>query len=178
MSTLSKLVLPVLVDDEIQMIEYDLPTGGGGGAGSPEDIGIGYGTCSTAYATTAKTATLSGYNLTKNGVVAVKFANAVCSNATLNINGKGAKPIYYRGSAITDKVINIGDTATFFYDGSYYHLVACDNIFKAYVTVHGSPNATITVTNSAIGLTDSLVLNSSGFGSYYCNQPGTYVFTE
>lgn len=145
---------------------------------SPQSLGMGYGTCSTAYATTAKVASLAGYNLIKNGIVAVRFTNAVNAGATLNINSKGAKAIYYRGSAITDKVINIGDIATFVYDGSHYNLIACDNIFKAYVTVHGDPNKTVTVTNSAIGLSDTLVLNSSGFGTYYCNQPGTYVFTQ
>ncbi len=180
MANLSQLTLPVkdATTGEVTNQTFDLPSGGSGGASSPEEIGIGYGTCSTAYVTTAKVATLADYDLVKNGIVAVRFTNAVNAGATLNINSKGAKAIYYRGSAITDKVINIGDIATFVYDGLHYNLIACDNIFKAYVTVHGDPNGTVTVTNSAIGLSDTLVLNSSGFGSYYCNRPGTYVFTQ
>ena len=95
---------------------------------TPQGLGIGYGTCGTAASTTAKTATLSGYGLVTNGTVAIKFTNAVPANATLNINSKGAKAIYYRGSAITSGIINAGDTATFFYNGSQYHLVSIDNV--------------------------------------------------
>lgn len=88
-------------------------------------LGQGYATCSTAAATTAKTATLSSYALTANGVVTVKFTNSVPANATLDINEKGAKAIYYRGAAITGDVIKAGDTATFIYNTNY-HLIAID----------------------------------------------------
>ena len=93
---------------------------------SNASLGQGYGTCSTAAATTAKTVTLSSYSLTNGGVVAVKFTNAVPSSATMNINSKGAKPIYYRGAAITEGIIEAGDIATFIYNGSQYHLLAVD----------------------------------------------------
>ena len=89
-------------------------------------LGHGYATCSTAAATVAKVGTLSSYTLTTGGIVAVKFTNAVPASATLNINSKGAKAIYYRGAAITAGVIKAGDTATFIYNGSQYHLLAID----------------------------------------------------
>ncbi len=98
-----------------------------GSSVSPQGLGFGYGTCSTAAATTAKTATLTGYNLVPNGYVSIKFTNAVPASATLNINSKGAKPIYYHGSAITAGVIGAGDLATFVYDGTNYHLVGLDS---------------------------------------------------
>ncbi len=98
-----------------------------GSSVSPQGLGFGYGTCSTAAATTAKTATLTGYNLVPNGYVSIKFTNAVPASATLNINSKGAKPIYYHGSAITAGVIGTGDLATFVYDGTNYHLVGLDS---------------------------------------------------
>lgn len=88
-------------------------------------LGQGYTTCDTAAATAAKTAALSSYSLTTGGIVTVKFTNAVPANATLNINGKGAKSIYFRGSAITANVIKAGDTATFIYT-TYYHLISID----------------------------------------------------
>jgi len=88
--------------------------------------GFGYGTCSTAEATAAKTATLSDYTLSKNGVISIKFTNSVPANATLSINSKTAKSIYYKGAAITANVIQAGDVATFVYNGSYYHLIAID----------------------------------------------------
>ena len=94
---------------------------------SPAKLGGGYGTCSTAAATTAKTATLSSYALVTGGLVTIKFTYSVPANATLNINSKGAKPIYYKGAAITASKISGGDIATFIYDGSYYHLISLDS---------------------------------------------------
>lgn len=93
---------------------------------SNASLGNGYATCSTAEATTAKTASLSSYSLTTGGTVAVKFTNAVPANATLNVNSKGAKAVYFRGAKITAGVIKKGDIATFLYNGSYYHLIAID----------------------------------------------------
>lgn len=89
-------------------------------------FGQGYTTCSTAEATVAKTASLSSYSLTTGGIVAVKFTYAVPASATLNVNSKGAKPIYYKGAAIKAGVIKAGDIATFMYNGSQYHLLAID----------------------------------------------------
>jgi hypothetical protein len=94
---------------------------------TPQSLGFGYGICETAATTAAKIATLPEYTLVKNGIVAVKFTNAVPANATLNINGKGAKPIFYRGSAIVAGVINAGDVATFIYDGTNYIYLGTDN---------------------------------------------------
>ena len=88
-------------------------------------LGHGYATCTTAAATTAKVATLSSYTLATGGIVAVKFTYDVPANATLNINSKGAKNIYHKGSKIAAGVINAGDTATFIYS-SQYHLISID----------------------------------------------------
>lgn len=94
---------------------------------SNASLGQGYGTCSTAEATTAKTAAMmSSYVLSTYGIVSIKFTNAVPAGSTLNINGKGAKAIYHKGSAITDGIIKAGDTATFIYSGQYHHLIAVD----------------------------------------------------
>lgn len=89
-------------------------------------LGQGYATCSTAEATTAKVGTLSGYTLTLGGIVAVKFTYGVPASATLNINSKGAKKIFYRGSDITSGIIKAGDVATFIYDGTQYQLLSID----------------------------------------------------
>lgn len=89
-------------------------------------LGQGFCTCSTAESTTAKTASLTGYVLQNNGVVAVQFQNAVPANSTLSINSQTAKPIYYRGFAITAGVISAGDTATFIYNGANYNLIFID----------------------------------------------------
>jgi hypothetical protein len=91
---------------------------------SPEAIGIGYGISSDSGS--ARTATLADYNLTPNGIVAVTFGADVPANATLNINSQGAKPIYFRGSAIVANVIKGGDTVTFAYDGTHYDILCID----------------------------------------------------
>ena len=93
---------------------------------SNASLGSGYGTCTTAAATVAKVVTLSSYSLTTGGIVAVKFSYAVPAGATLNINSKGAKAIYYRGVAIPAGVINAGDIATLMYNGSQYHVLSVD----------------------------------------------------
>ena len=95
---------------------------------SNASLGQGYGTCSTAEATTTKAVTLSSYALTTGGIVAVKFTNAVPASSKLNINSKGAKAIYYRGAAITAGIIKAGDVAYFIYNGTYYHLLGVDTI--------------------------------------------------
>lgn len=96
---------------------------------TPQGLGFGYGTCATAEATAAKVVTLSGYALVNNGFVSVKFTYGVPASATMNINSKGAKAIYWKGSAITDGVIQAGDTATFVYISNTYHLVSIDRGF-------------------------------------------------
>lgn len=93
---------------------------------NPATLGGGYGTCTTAASTTAKVATLSGYNLVVGGMPTIKFTYAVPANATLNINGKGAKAIYSKGAALKASVIAAGNIATFIYDGSYYDLLLTD----------------------------------------------------
>ena len=105
-------------------------------------LGQAYGTCPTAAATTTKASTIDGYTLVNGGIVSIKFTYAVPSNATLNISGTGAKAIYHRGSIITANIIESGDTATFIYNGSQYHLISLDKDTKVTsVNNHYMPNA-------------------------------------
>ena len=122
MGKLTKFVIPVKSGNVVQNVEYDLS------CSSPEEMGFGYGTCSTAYINTAKEATLTGFALTKNAIVSITFDNSVPASATLNINSTGAKPIYHKGQAIATSIIVGGDTATFIYDGAHYNLIALDRI--------------------------------------------------
>ena len=92
---------------------------------TPVKLGFGYGTCATAASTAAKTVSISSYALTAGGIVVVKFDNSVPANATLNVTGKGAKAIHYKGAAITAGVIKAGDVCTLIYS-TYYHLISID----------------------------------------------------
>lgn len=106
-------------------------------------LGQGYGTCSTEESTIAKAVSLSGYYLITGGIIAVKFTYAVPDAATMNINGKGAKSIYYRGEIITAGKINAGDIATFIYTGSAYYLLSVDRVETAeYDTMTGASTDT------------------------------------
>lgn len=125
---------------------------------TPVKLGFAYGTCSTAAATAAKTVSLSSYALTANTFVAIKFTNAVPAGATLNINSKGAKAMYFRGAAITADVIKAGDTAIFAYS-TYYHLIAIDrwgNDFSGKADKVSSPtNGNFAALDANGNLTDS-----------------------
>lgn len=117
---------------------------------NPMTLGFGYGTCTTAEATAAKVATLASYALVKNGIISIKFTYAVPANATLNINNRGAKPIYYRGAKISADVIDKGDIATFVYDGANYQLLSIDS---------NNPSTRIDITSKTVDLND-LTLSS------------------
>ena len=91
-------------------------------------LGQGYGVCETEEATLAKTASISNYSLSTGGIVAIRFINKVLANSTLSITDRDAKPIYYNNAAITDNVIQAGDTATFIYNGAQYHLLSISTL--------------------------------------------------
>jgi len=93
---------------------------------NPNKLGTGFGTCSTAELTVAKEASLTNYELVTNGIVAIQFDYPIPASATLNINNKGAKPIYYKGVAIIAGIVSSNDIATFIYDGSNYQLISID----------------------------------------------------
>ena len=127
--------------------------------------GFGYGTCSTAEATTAKVGTLSGYALKTGSSVSIRFTYAVPASATLNINSTGAKSIYDKGAAIKAGVIKAGDTATFVYTGSYYHLVSVSSPSQTYLANIGTSWSgdaapfTQTITIAGITVNDNPVVD-------------------
>ena len=127
-----------LVKDGISILVYDTTLVSGGAwhaifaydannTYTNQSLGNGYGVCSTATDTAAKTVALSGYALTVNGRVSIKFDESVLADATLNINSIGAKAIYYKGAAITDNIILGGDIVTLVYNGTQYEIV---NIYR------------------------------------------------
>lgn len=85
-------------------------------------------TCTTAAATAAKAATISpsttNFALVEGARVLVRFTNAISvKNASLNVNGSGAKPIYYNGAALGSGLTDAGGTYEFVYNGSQWELV-------------------------------------------------------
>ena len=85
---------------------------------------VNYGVCSTAATTAAKTVDCAGFTLITGAEITVKFT--VSNNATkptLNVNGEGARPIFYRGNPIATGYLAAGRVYTFRYDGAHYELV-------------------------------------------------------
>lgn len=99
----------------------------------------GLAVCTTAAGTIAKVATLASYVLKTGNIVAVRFSYDVGSSASLNINSTGAMPIMHRNSAIVSGYIRGGDTVTFIYDGTNYHVLAIERPFDTEPT-EGSHN--------------------------------------
>ena len=85
---------------------------------------FGRATCTTAASETAKAVTVNEYNLMVGGIVTVTFENAVPAASTLNVSGKGAKPITYDGAAVTAGIIGAGDTVLLQYTGTAYDVIA------------------------------------------------------
>ena len=123
---------------------------------TPVKLGFGYGHCTTATTTAAKTVTISNYVLNTGGIVSVLFDHDVQAGATLNVTSKGAKAIYHKGAAITDGIIKAGDTATFMYSGQY-HLVSIDRDYVSYTLL---PATSSTLGGVTVG--DGLSVTAEG----------------
>lgn len=130
-----------------------------------------YAACDTAAATAAKVVTLTNFTLVAGARIAVKFTvtNTV-ANPTLNVNGTGAKAIYYRGAAIDASKLAAGRIYEFVYDGTNYELVgdtdttytALKNPYAITVqaegttlnTYDGSSAQTVNITRSSLGISE------------------------
>ena len=80
--------------------------------------------CSTAAATAAKAASMSGYVATANRYIMITMttANSSATAITMNINSTGAKAIYINGSASSTSNYTLpAGSYLVFYDGTNYH---------------------------------------------------------
>ena len=145
-----------------------------------------YGSCSTAADTAAKAVTITSgtvptLNADANGLqVTVKFANAsTASNPTLNVNSKGAKKIYHRGSQITtgtNKALLAG-VCTFIYDNSLdsnsggWHLIG-----NYYDTTYTVGNKALKVSSNSGDALQAITVNeSSADRTLQIKGDGTYL---
>lgn len=85
---------------------------------------IGYVTCDTAAGTAAKVVTVTGLTTLSTGIrLLVKMTNNnTASNATLNINSLGAKPLYYNNTRVSgDNAWVAGEIVDVYYDGTNFY---------------------------------------------------------
>jgi hypothetical protein len=138
-------------------------------------LGQGYGICDTEESETAKEVVLASYVLTVNGIVVVKFANAVSAGSTMSINALAATPIYYRGEAIIDGIIKAGDIAAFIYDGTNYILFAIDRTAEESGSGGGGLDFKPVSTEADQGLSDEEKLNArNNIGAGTSSFSGAY----
>lgn len=86
--------------------------------------GVGYVTCDTAAGTAAKVVTVTGLTTLSTGIrLLVKMTNNnTASNATLNINSLGAKPLYYNNTRVSgDNAWEAGEIVDIYYDGTNFY---------------------------------------------------------
>lgn len=86
--------------------------------------GVGYVTCDTAAGTAAKVVTVTGLSSLTTGIrLLVKMAyNNTASNATLNINGLGAKPLSYNNERVSgNNAWEAGEIVDIYYDGTNFY---------------------------------------------------------
>ena len=120
--------------------------------------------CSTASATAAKTASLSGFKLSTGARAMVKFTyGCTAANPTLNINGTGAKAIYYKGAAVPPGYITANLFVELVYNGTQYNIVGdiptADTLLTGYTK--GSQTGVITDSDT-YGEAFSKILNTLG----------------
>ena len=140
-----------------------------------------FGTCSTAAATAAKTASITNgtFNLEAGAKVTVKFSSKnTASTPTLNINNTGAKNIYYKGSQITsgsNKGLLEG-VVEFVYDGTQWQLIGPD----ASHTPTVSATNTTTALTGGTGTANTKISTGANTGDLYvpvatASTPGTTI---
>jgi hypothetical protein len=105
------------------------PTGASGAASiENKEIGQEWLTCSTAASTAAKTIDCTGFIAKQGGTTCITFTNGnTAANATLNIGGSGALPIYYNGAAVPANMIKAGDLVTVMISSTAYNIIGFDD---------------------------------------------------
>ena len=95
--------------------------------GDMATLGYGYGVCSTAGATAAKTVSITNTVLTPGGIIAVNFQNAfTASSPTLSVNGSAAKPILLFGNAMPMGKVKNNTILVMNYDGTNFNVIGIE----------------------------------------------------
>ena len=151
----------------------DLANNSGSGSSSEEPLFVG--TCSTGASTSAKTVSITGFELKVGVRVYIKFSNTnTSSTSTLNISSTGAKPMYYKDGTRMYYIPN-NIYHEFVYDGTNYVYMGSDNalIGGRNNERYGLKMDGIALVPTVSGYSPTLGSSSSKFGTIYANNVGT-----
>lgn len=96
--------------------------------GDMATLGFGYGVCSTAGGTAAKTVSITNFVLTSGAIFAVLFQNAfTASSPTLAVNGSAAKAIKLFGNAMPMGKVHNNTVLVMAYDGIQFNVIAIES---------------------------------------------------
>ena len=96
--------------------------------GDAATLGFGYGVCSTAGATAAKTVSITNFVLTPGSEVHILFQNAfTASSPTLSINGSAAKAIKLFGNAVPMGKVKNNTILNMNYDGTNFNVTSIES---------------------------------------------------
>lgn len=116
----------------------------------------------TGTSTDVVVTTIYGYfpeALTSGARVSVKIENSITSIATLNVNGTGAKKVYYKGSSLASGTINRYNTYDFVYDGSFYRVIGINTDTDTHHTAKNVVTSSASSKANAAANNDSLYIN-------------------
>ena len=116
----------------------------------------------TGTSTDVVVTTIYGYfpaKLTAGARISVKIENSITSIATLNVNGTGAKKVYYKGNSLASGTINRYNTYDFVYDGSFYRVIGINTDTDTHYTAKNVVTSSASSKANAASSNDSLYLN-------------------
>lgn len=130
------------------------------------------GYASTAGSRGAYSATIDGVELTQGTVILVRLNVANSANATINVNGLGAKPIYYKASPVKDNCMPASSVMLMVYDKTQvssgaWHLLYCYDSNTTYSNVKGA-------TASAAGTAGLVPAPAAGNQNMFLAGDGTW----
>lgn len=116
----------------------------------------------TGTATAVVVTTKYGYfpdTLVEGARVAVKFEGSLTYITTLNVNGTGAKNVYYKGNSLTSGMISRYNTYDFIYDGTYWRIIGVDTNTDTHYTAKNIVGASTTAKANAAATNGNVHLN-------------------
>lgn len=116
----------------------------------------------TGTSATVEVTTKYGYfptTLVEGTSVAVKFEGSISYITTLNVNGTGAKNVYYKGNSLASGTINRYNTYLFVYDGSYYRIIGVNTDTDTHYTAKNVVASASTNTSNTVATNGNVHLN-------------------